>query len=186
MSANDKRIHKLVDAIMSTKALLVLGLIIGLLSAYRHWWDWIEPTTGVVTLALAAATWWQTRKAAKARYNDCTGENFYMVVQFKRTVVQAMTEHFGRAPDHVILVKDLVGTTELTSPDHWEMVAKAAYQAMAAHQHKNIHFLSDGPGQLWAILGQMVGMDRLRVNWCGYFGGKVDLGCPRPRGDWMA
>jgi hypothetical protein len=128
----------------------------------------------------------QTAKAAKARYNDCSGEDFLLVVKFKRTVVEAMTEKFGRSPDHVIFVQDLVGTTELTNPDHWEKVAKAAYQAMAAHQHKNIYFLSDGPGQLWALLGQMVGMDRLRVNWCGYFGGKVDLGAPRPRGDWMA
>ncbi len=173
------------EFLMIPRNMLVLGLSVGLLVAIIGGWDILEPTSGLATLAFAAATWWQTKKKAKARYANIEGEDFIIVLELKRTVVESMTKQFGRAPDQVLFVKKLIGTIELTTEEHWETLVRAVWEVMSSHQDKNILFASDVPGQLWACLGQMAGMDRLRVKWLGYFNGQIDESCPRPRGDWM-
>lgn len=148
-------------------------------------WEWLEPLTGVATLALAGKAVLQTRKAAKARYQQHDGEEFILVVQFKRPLVEAIRARFGRAPDLTILVSDLVGSSELTRPEHWEAVVRAAYQAICTHQNKRVLIASDGPGQLWGLLGQLLGVDRFSVEFLGFFKGQIDTSAPPASGTWM-
>lgn len=165
--------------------MIIFGILIGILSALFDWWSWIEPITGVATLALSAAAWWQTRRAKEAYYqvSDNHDGNWIVALEVGRPISEAVKDRFGSL-DVLVRVQDVIGTSVLLTEDHYEKVARAVYSACALCQNKPIDLIVSGPNGLVFIVGQMLGMDRFRVQVWQYYNGEYQL-IPRPTRDWL-
>lgn len=152
-----KLIKRGADRLLTPAAMLVLGVVLGLVAAALGWWDWLEPVAGLATLATAAATWWQTRKAREAVYADNGDGSWVVALQVGRPVSEAVKKQFGQL-DVLVDVQGIIGTHTLALPEHYEALAKEMYKACCVGQGKNIHIVLSGPVALSFLVGQMVGM----------------------------
>ena len=71
-------------------------LLLGVLCAFTSAWNWVEPVIGFLTLGLAAATWIQTRRAAKAVYADNGDGSWVVALEVGRPVSEAVKKQFGQ------------------------------------------------------------------------------------------
>lgn len=176
---------KTLDRALSPAVMLAMGLLLGLISAVFGLWNWIEPLTGVCTMALAAATWWQTRRAREAAYADNGDGSWVVAVQVGRPVAEAVRKQFGQL-DCLIDVRQVLGTDTLSLPEHYESLARAVYSALCAGQGKNIHLVLSGPVALSFVIGQMVGLFHFQLTvyqFAPSTGGYEPM--PRPNRAWL-
>lgn len=155
-------IPKMVDRIFSFKVMLILGVLLGILTALFGGWDFIEPVTGVATLSIAATTWWQTRKAVAATYADNGDGSWVVALQVGRPVSEAVKKKFGQM-DVLVDVQAVAGVDTLALPEHYETVARAVYKAICAGQGKNIHLVLSGPVAVSFLIGQLVGVLKFQL-----------------------
>lgn len=175
----------LIDRTLSPAIMLAMGLLLGLCSAIFGWWNWIEPVTGVTTMALATATWWQTRRSQEAVYSDNGDGSWVVALQVGRPVSEAVKKQFGQL-DVLVDVGQIIGTHTLSLPEHYEALARAVYQAAVAGQGKNIHVVLSGPVALSFVIGQMVGLFHFQITVYQFTpstGGYEPM--PRPTRAWL-
>lgn len=156
------RMKQRLDRILSPAIMLGIGLMLGVFSAIFGLWNYIEPITGVATMALAAATWWQTRRAQDAVYSDNGDGSWVVALQVGRPVSEAVKKQFGQL-DVLVDVQQIVGTHTLSLPEHYELLARAVYRATCAGQGKNVHVVLSGPVALSFVIGQMVGLFHFQI-----------------------
>ncbi len=176
---------KLVNRILSPAIMLGIGLALGFVAAVFGLWDWIEPLTGVTTMALATATWWQTRRAQDAVYSDNGDGSWVVALQVGRPISEAVKKQFNQL-DVLVDVGQVIGTHTLSLPEHYEMLCRAVYQAVAAGQGKNVHLVLSGPVALSCLIGQMVGLFHFQITVYQYApstGGYEPM--PRPTRAWL-
>lgn len=180
-----QKLKKFADFIMNPRNMILIGTMIGLGIAIFGGWDLLEPTIGIATLTFAASAWWQTRKAKESYYEDKTNADGRHVVALEvgRPISEAVKDRFGHL-DILIRVQDVIGTTVLTTPEHYEQVARAVYAACARSQNRPIDLIVSGPNGLVFIMGQMLGLDRFRVAVHQYYNGEYQA-IPRPTRDWL-
>lgn len=159
MSTRNK---KILDWIFRPTTLLIVSTVVGILAAITGGWNFIEPVLGFATLALAGATWWQTRRAKEAVYTDNGDGSWVIGLQVGRPVSEAVKKQFGQL-DCLIDVKEVVGDHTLALPEHYEAVARAVYAAVAAGQGKNVHLVLSGPVALSFLIGQCVGLFHFQI-----------------------
>ncbi len=145
------------DRFFSVRVMFCLSLILGFIAIARNWWDVIEPISGLITFGIAAATWWQTRRAEQATYADNGDGSWVVALQVGRPVSEAVKKQFGQL-DALIDVTTVIGTHTLSLPEHYEAIAKAVYTALCAGQGKNIHLVLSGPVALSCLVGQLAGL----------------------------
>lgn len=152
-----KQVKKIADRFFSVRVMSVFGLILGVLAWKFEWWNAIEPVTGLLGFALVAATWWQTRRAEEAVYNDNGDGSWIVALQVGRPVSEAVKKQFNQL-DALVDVTAVIGTHTLSLPEHYEQIARAVYAALCAGQGKNIHLILSGPVALSCLIGQMAGL----------------------------
>ena len=177
--------NRLVDFIFRPEVMVVFGLLTGVTVAIIGGWDYIEPAIGIATLSFAAAGWFQTRRAKKAYYrvSDNYDDNWIVALEVGRPISEAAKDRFGHV-DVLVRVQDVIGGTVLTSNEHYQKVAQTVYSACAQCQNRPIDLIISGPNGLSVILGQMLGMDRFRVQVYQYYNGEYQP-VPRPTRDWL-
>lgn len=176
---------KATDKVLSPAIMLAIGIALGLVAAIFGWWDLIEPTAGLATMALAAATWWQTRRAREAAYADNGDGSWVVAVQVGRPVSEAVRKQFGQL-DCLVDVRQVLGTDTLSLPEHYESLARAVYAALCAGQGKNIHLVLSGPVALSFLVGQMAGLFHFQLTvyqFAPSTGGYEPM--PRPTRAWL-
>lgn len=166
--------------------MVVIGLAAGATVARLGWWDWVEPTLGFITFAVAAATWLQTRRARQRVYADLGEGDYVVALQVGRPVSEAVKKQFGRLDKLVEVGTVLGGETTLSLPVHYEQIARAVYRAITAGQGRNIHLVLSGPVALSALIGQLVGLMhfQLTVYQFAPSSGTYEP-VPRPTRDWL-
>lgn len=182
MSARTK---KMLDMVLNTRTLMILGVALGLVIAAFGWWDWVEPTTGIATMALAGAAWWNTKKARGAYYDvtDNGDDRWIVALEVGRPISEAVKESFGHL-DVLVRVQDVIGSSVLLTDEHYERVARVVYSACARSQNRPIDLIVSGPNGLVFIIGQMLGLDRFKVQVWQYYNGDYQR-VPRPTRDWL-
>jgi hypothetical protein len=174
------------DKWMTQKVIATIAAAFGLIAAAFGWWNWIEPVTGVVTLALAGATWWQTRRAREAVYADNGDGTWVVAIQVGRPITEAVMKQFKQLDCLVDVADVLGGQTTLSLPEHYEALARAVYSALCQGQGKNIHLVLSGPVALSFLAGQLVGLHHFQVTVYQFgaaTGGYEPM--PRPTRDWL-
>lgn len=154
---NVEKIKKAADRFFSGRVMAFFGFILGILAWKCGWWDAIEPVSGLLSFALLAATWWQTRRAEQATYADNGDGSWVVALQVGRPVSEAVKKQFGRL-DALVDVQGVINTHTLSLPEHYEAIAKAVYAALCAGQGKNIHLVLSGPVALSCLVGQLAGL----------------------------
>lgn len=176
---------KLLDRFFAPAVMVAVGVILGVLAAFTGGWDYLEPVTGLATMALAGATWWQTRRAREAVYADNGEGSWVVALQVGRPVSEAVKKRFGQL-DCLVDVQEVVGDHTLALPEHYEAVARALYRAVAAGQGKNIHIVLSGPVALSFLVGQCVGLFHFQLTvyqFAPTTGGYEPM--PRPTRAWL-
>ena len=182
----EKAMKKIWKTTSNPKVWLVgLFTLLGLVCAFTKVWDWVEPVTGFATLGIAAATWLQTRRAAKAVYADNGDGSWVVALEVGRPVVEAVKKQFGQL-DALVQCSEVVGGNTLALPEHYEALAKAVYTALCQGQNKSCHLVLSGPVALAAIIGQMVGVMNfnLTVYQFAPSSGSYEP-VPRPQMNWL-
>jgi len=176
---------RIVNGLMSARALVLVGVLAGLVFAIFGWWNWLEPVIGIGTLTLAGAAWWQTRKAKTAYYSvsDNGDEKWVVALEVGRPISEAVNDSFGHM-DVLVRVQDVIGSSVLLTDEHYEKVARAVYSACAICQNRPIDLIVSGPNGLVFLVGQMLGLDRFRVSVFQYYNGEYQR-LPRPTRDWL-
>jgi hypothetical protein len=157
-----EKAKKIADKFFSVRFMSFFGFILGVLAWKRGWWDAIEPITGLLSLAVVAATWWQTRRAEQATYADNGDGSWIIALQVGRPVSEAVKKQFGQI-DALVDVTATIGTHTLSLPEHYESIARAVYAACCAGQGKNIHLVLSGPVALSCLIGQMIGLFHFQI-----------------------
>ena len=170
---------------MLTPAILALGVVFGIMAASFGWWSWIEPISGIATLALAGAAWWQTRKARTAVYQG-SGDGLHVVaLEVGRPVSEAVKAHFGQM-DALVRIEDVLGGSVLATPDDYRRMASAVYSAICAGQGQRIKLVLSGPVALACLIGQLVGLHHFDVEVFQYDpASKGYIAVPSPTRDWL-
>lgn len=165
--------------------LVGLFILLGLVCAFTNVWNWIEPVTGFATLGIAAATWLQTRRAAKAVYADNGDGSWVVALEVGRPVSEAVKKQFGQL-DCLVTAESVLRTNLLTLPEHYENLAKAVYSALCQGQNKNCHLILSGPVALAAIIGQMAGVMNFHLTVYQYTPATASYeAVPRPTMNWL-
>ncbi len=175
----------IVEKILSVRVMLVSGLIIGVLCALTGAWNYVEPMTGIATLAVAGAVWFQTRKAAKAVYADNGDGSWVVALEVGRPVSEAVKKQFGQL-DCFIKCEEIIKGHTLVLPEHYEALTKAVYAAVCQGQGKNIHLIMSGPIALSVLVGQLIGLMHFQITVYQYTpsSGTYEA-MPRPTRDWL-
>lgn len=182
---NVNTINTFADKFFSFKVMVTTGILLGVLAAIFGWWNFIEPATGVATLAIAATTWWQTRRARQAVYADNGDGSWVVALQVGRPILEAVKKEFGQC-DVLVDVKEVLGENTLSLPEHYEKLAREVYKALCAGQSKNIHLIISGPVALNFLVGQMVGLFHFQVTVYQYDPASSSYKpMPRPTRDWL-
>lgn len=180
-----KRAKRFFDPLVTIRGMIAAGIVIGLLVATLDLWDWIEPVTGLATLGVAIAIWWQTRRAKEAVYADRGEGSWVVALQVGRPVSEAVKKQFDRL-DVLVDVKATVGTSTLALPEHYERMTRAVYAALCAGQGKNIHLVLSGPVALSCLIGQLVGLFHFQVTVYQFSPATGTYEpMPRPTRDWL-
>ncbi len=176
---------KNIEKMISPKVMLVVGLILGVLCAITGAWNYVEPMTGIATLAVAGAIWFQTRKAAKAVYADNGDGSWVVALEVGRPVSEAVKKQFGQL-DAYIKCEEVIKGNTLVLPEHYEALTKAVYAAVCQGQGKNIHLVMSGPIALSVLVGQLVGLMHFQITVYQYVpsSGTYEP-VPRPTRDWL-
>jgi hypothetical protein len=169
----------------NSRLVMVAGIILGIIVAMSRIWDWLEPVTGLATMAFAASAWWQTRRAEDAHYeiNDNHDESWVVALEVGRPVSEAANAQFGHV-DVLIRAQDVIGTSTLLTDEHYEKVARAVYSACARCQNRSITLVMSGPIGLAVVIGQMIGVEKFRLGVWQFQNGQY-LPLPRPRREWL-
>ena len=178
---------KLGDKLFSPVAMLVIGAVLGVIAAATDLWNWIEPITGLITMSLAATTWWQTRRAQEAVYSNNGSGSWVVALQVGRPVAEAVKKQFGQLDILVDVESALNGEHTLSLPEHYESLACAVYKACVAGQAKNIHLVLSGPVALSFLVGQMVGLFHFQLTVYQFDPSSGSYrAMPRPTRAWLA
>lgn len=135
-------------------AATLLSLLVILTGA----WEWLEPLTGVLTLAAAGVAVVQTTKARQAAYADNGEGSWIVALQVGRPIKEAVEKQFKQLDVLIDVQTVLGGEHTLSLPEHYEALARAVYSALCAGQGKNIHLVLSGPVALSFLVGQMAGL----------------------------
>lgn len=165
--------------------MLVIGLVLGVLCAFTGVWNILEPITGIATLAVAGAVWFQTRKAAKAVYANNGSGSWVVALEVGRPVSEAVKKQFGQL-DAFIKCEEIIKGNTLVLPEHYEALTKAVYAAVCQGQGKNIHLVMSGPIALSVLVGQLIGLMHFQITVYQYTpsSGTYEP-VPRPTRDWL-
>lgn len=170
----------------NTKVVLAIAFVLmGILLALKGGWDYAEPIIGFATLGLATATWFQTKRAAKAVYADNGDGSWVVALEVGRPVSEAVKKQFGQL-DCLVAAQTVLGTNLLVLPEHYEFLAKAVYSALCQGQNKTCHLVLSGPVALAAIIGQMAGVMNFRLTVYQYAPSTASYeAVPRPTMNWL-
>lgn len=135
-----------------------LAIFLALVTILTGAWNWIEPLTGILTLAAAGVAVIQTRKARQAVYADNGDGSWVVALQVGRPIAEAVNKQFGQLDVLVDVQQVLGGEHTLSLPEHYETLARAVYTALCAGQGKNIHLVLSGPVALSCLVGQLAGL----------------------------
>lgn len=165
--------------------LVVAFVVLGFAAALSGGWSYAEPVIGFATLGFATATWLQTRRAAKAVYDDNGDGSWVVALEVGRPVSEAVKKQFGQL-DCLVSCQEVVGVNTLALPEHYELLCKAVYAAIAQGQGKNIHLVLSGPVAVSFLVGQLVGLMhfQLTVYQFSPSTGSYEP-MPRPTRDWL-
>ncbi len=171
--------------LVSPVVLVAIGIIFGVLSALTGGWNFVEPVTGLATLALAGGAWWQTRKARQAVYAG-NGDGLHVVaLEIGRPVSEAVKAHFGQL-DCLVRAETVIGGNTLATPDDYRRLASAMYAAVCAGQRERIKLVLSGPVALSCLVGQLVGMHHFDIEVYQYDPMlKGYAAVPSPTRDWL-